>query len=70
MGVTSLREIKENMAEEKLAFRLPKGKMVPIWIECDSKSELLGYGLDNGEELSGQKLWGEKYYLSERRKIK
>ncbi len=69
MGVTSLREIKENMAEEKLAFRLPKGKMVPIWIECDSKSELLGYGLDNGEELSGQKLWGEKYYLSEEEKL-
>jgi len=69
MGVTSLKEIKENIAEEKLAFRLPKGKMVPIWIECDSKSELLGYGLDNGEELSGQKLWGEKYYLSEEEKL-
>ena len=69
LGVSSLNEITENKIEETVNFRLPKGKTVSIWKECDSGSELLGYGLDNGEVFSGEKLWGEKYYLSEEEKL-
>lgn len=69
MGVSSLEEIKENKPEEMINFKLPTGNMISIWKECDSKSGLIGYGLDNGEKFSGQKKWGEKYYLTEEEKL-
>lgn len=69
MGASSLKEIKVNEIEEMTNFWLPKGKIVSIWKECDSKSDLIGYGLDYGEKYSGQRKWGEKYYLSEEEKL-
>jgi len=68
MGVSTLDKDEKEGVEERIVFQLSEGKMVPIWKECNSRSEILGYLLDAGEKYDGQRQWGEKYYLSETEK--
>jgi ABC-type antimicrobial peptide transport system permease subunit len=69
MGASTFEKDEEDRVEEMLVFQLPKGKIVPVWVECNSKSDILGYVLDSGEKYSGERQWGEKYYLNEEEKL-
>ena len=69
MGASTFEEGEGGKIEETIVFQLRKREIVPVWKECDSKSEILGYVLDSGEEYSGERQWGEKYYLNEEEKL-
>ena len=61
LGASSLGDLEANKIEEVVSFR-PKEKMVPIWSSCETKSNKIGYIVDSGEEVSGERQWGERYY--------
>ncbi len=69
MGASTLDEDEKERIEESIVFQLSKGEIVPIWRECNSKSEILGYILGSEEKYSGERQWGEKYYLNENEKL-